>query len=245
MLTRCPKCKTVHPLTAASLSHSRGLVQCGQCGRTFSSLSFLFDDWPSGQAHAPAKGPNNGPPVIGKTEKPTTDEDLDTTDDQDLYEQTNKPHRLAWALVFVLVSVITIANAAWTFREPLLKDPRIHSWLDEHGWLEIEEEGLLKDPGQIQLISRDMHTHPTRTGILVLSLTFVNLAQRTQIFPVLEITLLDATNQPIAHRQFKPREYLRSGAEIDSGLAKDVFLPVLLELGDPGDQAVGFEIEFL
>jgi len=61
----------------------------------------------------------------------------------------------------------------------------------------------------------------------------------------MEITLLDTTNQPVARRRFQPTDYLRPGADIKSGLATDVYLPVLLELGDPGEQAVGFEIRFL
>ena len=151
----------------------------------------------------------------------------------------------AWGLMTVLLVMITIANIGWTFRDPLMQTPLVNDWLEEKGWLQIELEGLLKDPAQIQLISRDMHSHPTRSGILVLSLTFVNLAQRTQVFPTLEITLLDVSNQPIAKRRFQPRDYLRTGADTKSGLDADVFLPVLLELGDPGEQAVGFEIQFL
>ena len=113
------------------------------------------------------------------------------------------------------------------------------------GWLETEPEGLLKDPQKVQLVSRDMHTHPTRSGILVLSLTLVNLAEHSQEFPQLEVTLLDAANQAVARRRLQPADYLRPGADIENGLAKDVYLPVLLELGDPGEQAVGFEIRFL
>ena len=89
-----------------------------------------------------------------------------------------------------------------------------------------------------------MHTHPTRSGILVLSLTFVNLAQSRQVFPEMEITLLDGSNQQVARRRFQPADYLSTGSNIQSGLATDVYLPVLLELGDPGEQAVGFEIKF-
>jgi hypothetical protein len=90
-----------------------------------------------------------------------------------------------------------------------------------------------------------MHTHPTRSGILVLSLTFVNLAPRNQAFPELEVTLMDAANQPVAQRRLQPADYLRAGADSSAGLATEVYLPVLLELGDPGEQAVGFEIRFL
>ena len=140
---------------------------------------------------------------------------------------------------------MTLAHIAWTFRQPLLETPRLSSLINQENSVEAEQQGLLKDPQQIQLVSRDMHTHPTRSGILVLSLTFVNLSQRHQEFPELEITLMDAANQPVAQRRLQPVDYLRPGADIQTGLAADVYLPVLLELGDPGDQAVGFEIRFL
>jgi len=245
MYTRCPQCKTVHPLNAALVSHARGLVQCGQCGRAFSALSFLFDDWPAGQAHEPAKGPNIGPPVLGFVTKDQNTSNKSNSDSSELIENGDKLSRLAWALATVLLVFITIANTAWTFREPLLENPRISAWMKQAGWLQVEREGLFKDPQQIQLVSRDIHAHPTRTGILVLNLTFVNLAQHSQVFPELELTLLDATNQAVARRRLQPMEYLRTGAVIKAGLATDVYLPVLLELGDPGEHAVGFEIQFL
>jgi hypothetical protein len=153
--------------------------------------------------------------------------------------------RLAWGLATALLLVLTITNITWTFREPLSENPAISDLMEETDLLPIEQDGLLKDPAKIQLVSRDMHTHPTRSGILVLSLTFVNLAQRNQVFPELEVTLLDATNQPVARRRLQPTDYLRPGADLATGLAADVYLPVLLELGDPGEQAVGFEIRFL
>ena len=250
MLTRCPQCKTVHTLTAALVSHSRGLVQCGQCGRAFSALSFLFDEWPSGQAHGPAKGPNAGPPVLGSVKKTNAANDSTPAENNEADETYDKSNRLAWGLAMALLIVLTMANAVWTFREPLLENHKINAWMhnawgQQAGWLQAEPEGLLKDPQQLQLVSRDIHTHPTRSGILILNLTFVNLAQRSQEFPELELTLLDVTNQPVARRRLQPSEYLRPGADIRSGLAADVYLPVLLELGDPGAQAVGFEIRFL
>jgi len=244
MFTRCPQCKTVHPLTAALISHARGLVQCGQCGRAFSALSFLFDQWPSGQAYGPAKGPNAGPPVLG-TVKNASATNRAPSKDYEPGEIDGKSNRLAWGLAMALLIVLTMANTAWTFREPLLENHTINAWAKQAGWLQTDPEGLLKDSQQFQLVSHDIHSHPTRSGILVLSLTFVNLAQRSQVFPDLELTLLDATNQPVARRRLRPTDYLRPGTDTRAGLAADVYLPVLLELGDPGEQAVGFEIRFL
>jgi len=245
MFTRCPQCKTVHPLTAALLSHARGLVQCGHCGRAFSALSFLFDQWPAGQAYGPAKGPGAGPPVLGPVKDTGTATGSAPAENNEPEETTGQPHRLAWRLAMALLIVLTMANAAWTFREPLLENHTISAWMKQAGWLQTEPAGLLKDPQQLQLVSRDIHAHPTRSGILVLSLTFVNLAQHNQEYPELEITLLDLANQPVARRRLQPGEYLRAGTDTRKGLAADVYLPVLLELGDPGEQVVGFEIRFL
>jgi hypothetical protein len=229
------------------LSHARGLVQCGDCGRTFSSLSFLFDDWPSGEAHGPAQGPDTAPPVLMQAAGPETPENSDESGSgaEPPVEPVKKGRDMGWKLATAFLLVVTLANAAWTFREPLLTVPAIKSWVSSMGEAPAETQGLLRDPGQFQLVSRDMHSHPTRSGILVLSLTFVNLAQRSQAYPELELTLLDAANQPVAKRRLKPENYLRADADVTAGLATDVYLPVLLELGDPGDQAVGFEIQFL
>jgi predicted Zn finger-like uncharacterized protein len=245
MFTRCPQCKTVHELNAALISHARGLVQCGQCNRSFSALSFLFDEWPAGEAHRPASGPDAAVPVLRPADKADTDSDGKSSKNDEPTPSGAKSRQLAWTLATVLLALITLAHIAWTFRQPLLENPQVSNWINQDNSEEAEQQGLLKNPQQIQLVSRDMHTHPTRSGILVLSLTFVNLAQHNQEFPELEITLMDAANQPVAQRRLQPMDYLRPGADIQTGLAADVYLPVLLELGDPGDQAVGFEIRFL
>ena len=208
-------------------------------------MSFLFDEWPSGQAHGPAKGANAVPPIIGYVAK--TDETNSSTrpEDDEPDEIADNPSRLVWLFATMVLVLLTIANTAWTFREPIMEIPGINDWIKQTGWLQIHQEGLLKEPQLIQLVSRDMHTHPTRSGILILNLTFVNLAQQSQLFPELEITLLDQVDQPIARRRLQPQDYLRADADTKAGLAADVYLPVLLELGDPGEQAVGFEIRFL
>lgn len=290
MFTRCPKCKTVHPLTAAALSRSTGLVQCGRCDRIFNVLSFLSDDWHGAQPVRPDDAVEGQMPVLGghehrhKTRKVTTtplNENTlasgtvaveanqqtpgkpptagpETAGNKDTASKVtasapkpvarNSPQGWLWGTLAVTLLVITLANLAWTFKDSWLQRPAVQNWLQQNGWLEAPEEkpqGMLKDPARIQLVSRDMHSHPTRAGILVLSVTFVNLAEETQAFPVLRITLLDAGNQTVAQRRVQPEDYLRTGANIQSGLAPDVLLPVLLELADPGAQAVGFEIEFL
>lgn len=244
MYTRCPKCDAVYRVNAAVLAHARGLVQCGGCNRSFSSLSFLFDEWPTGKPQGPAKGADAAPPILQKPSKKPEPKDDTIAESKKEFEKATKRNRQTWVTASVILLVLTIANASWAFRDQLIQHSPLKSWLNQSGDPQAGLGGLLKDPAQIQLVSRDMHTHPTRAGILVLSLTFVNLAQYTQAYPVMEITLLDATNQQVAKRRFPPTDYLRKGTDTSLGLATDVYLPVLLELGDPGEQAVGFEIVF-
>jgi len=210
-------------------------------------LSFLFDEWPAGEPCRPESGPGVTLPVLEPESVADTPETAEASEPAtgEAEAPTVNNHLLAWRAATVLLALATVANLGWTFREPLLNNPRINAWFNESNGAPVDEHGLLRDPQKIQLVSRDMHTHPTRSGILVLSLTFVNLAARNQEFPELEVTLTDASNQPVARRRLQPAEYLRPGADIDAGLAADVYLPVLLELGDPGEQAVGFEIRFL
>ena len=225
MFTRCPQCKTVHPLQAAQLSHAHGLVKCGQCGRSFSALNFLFDEWPAGEAYRPEKGARRGTPILGGERPVKPQEDEAETEDT----ASGRPwvSRLAWAGAATLLVLLTVANASWTFRDSLAGHPRIGPWLERAGWLQGPQQGPVKAPQQLQLVSHDMHSHPTRAGILVLSMTIVNLAGKAQVYPVLEVTLLDAVNQPVARRRPQPADYLPPGA------------------ADAGVPAVGFEVRFL
>lgn len=149
-----------------------------------------------------------------------------------------------WYLLIALLSLVTLSHLAWTFREPLLEEAKIRSLLEDLNVVQAEVSQAFRNPSRIRLVSRDMHVHPTRAGILVLSATFVNLAEREQPFPVLSITLLDAENRPLAARDFQPHEYLLEGADPDSLLAPELHVPILLEFTDPGHKAVGFEMNF-
>ena len=75
--------------------------------------------------------------------------------------------------------------------------------------------------------------------------TFVNHAERAQSWPELELTLLDLGGKPVARRGFTVAEYLPGRGSDTDLLRPRVHVPVLLEFANPGEQAVGFEIQFL
>lgn len=227
MFTRCPECQTVHTLNAALLAHGSGIVRCGYCDCNFNALAQLFDHWPD--SDTPPARPDAEPPVLEiaggnlhfpgrKAREPEA-------------AGTKDPNRAAWVAVFALLAVITLSHLAWTFREPLL------------GLMEAPAEEVFRDPSKIHLVSRDMHQHPNRAGTLVLSASFVNRASQDQPYPGISLTLFDAAGQPLGRRSFTPRDYL-PGSEAQALLAPQVHVPILLEFIDPGERAVGFELEF-
>lgn len=160
-------------------------------------------------------------------------------------DRSQDSSRAVWITVFISLLIITLSNLIWTFREPLMQNAAVRIFLVDAGLLEKKDTEPFRNVALIHLVSRDMHSHPTRVGLLSLSATFLNRAEKTQPYPLIEVTLTDATNTPLARREFKPEEYLPVlSTAWHSGLAPNVHVPILFEFADPGSSAVGFELKF-
>ncbi|MDH3941106.1 MAG: DUF3426 domain-containing protein, partial [Xanthomonadales bacterium] len=81
--------------------------------------------------------------------------------------------------------------------------------------------------------------------MLQLTATIVNRASTPQPYPDLEIILLDASGQPVSRSLFRPADYLAEDASTAAGMTPQAYLPLVLDLPDPGQVAVGFELNFL
>jgi predicted Zn finger-like uncharacterized protein len=239
MYTRCPECQSIHVLNASLLAHARGSVKCGRCGRKFDALESLFDEWPDPADTPPPAGTRYRPQVLGSEE--------------DLPEPFGPASRLpprkpgtgpAWVLILLLLTLATLTHLAWTFRSDLLRQPQVEAVLAHWDLVDPRSTTSFRDTGQVQLLSRDVHSHPTRAGMLVLSATFVNRAAQAQAWPELELTLIDMSGKPVARRRFSAGEYLPGHTTGTPLLGPEVHVPVLLEFASPGEQATGFEIAF-
>jgi predicted Zn finger-like uncharacterized protein len=239
MYTRCTGCESIHVVNAELLAHSKGSVKCGRCGQKFDALDSLFDEWPAAGATPPPAGKRYRPPVLGSAQ------DLPAPfGPASMLPSEPGRGRRAWLAVLSLLISLTLLNAAWTFREELLAVPGATALLARWHLTDTPPEGALRDPDRIQVVSRDLHSHPTRAGMLVLSATFVNRADFAQAWPEMELTLLDLDGEAVARRRFQPAEYLPSQADFSGLVGPNVHVPVLLEFTSPGDQAAGFEIAF-
>ncbi len=238
MYTLCPQCSFVHRLGAAELAPHSGTVRCVRCDKTFNALDRLYDDYPDGNKPAHRRDANADIPEVGRKPAPSMPAKVLEPPVQP------KPLRWPWILAVSVLAVATVVNLTWTLREAIPKDGPIAKTLHRFSVPGFEPPPPFRDPSRIHLLSRDIHDHPTRNGVLVLSATFVNLADQAQPYPQLTVTLLDSDDRAIAARQFNPVDYLLRAPGADALLEPDQQVPILLEFADPGTRATGFELQF-
>lgn len=259
MFTRCPGCHTVYPLNAALLAQGNGLYRCGKCNKVSNALQNLFDAWPeAGQTPDTNQSGTRQPPVLGvpaeANDEPPNEAPAEVSEEEaallraagfGVADTPARPGgRKAWAAAAVVLAAVTLLNLFFVSGDALLAQPTIRGALQGIGAIEAPPEPVYRNLGLLHLASSEMHSHPTLNETLVLNATIVNRADRKQPFPALQATLFDAQNQPLASRVFAPEEYLPPGSDTSAGMPPGAYLPVIMELLDPGDHAVGFEMKF-
>lgn len=259
MFTRCPGCKSVHQLNAPLLAQGNGLYRCGNCNKVSNALQLLFDYRPEADDQPSNAGSTSRqPPVLGSNAD--TEESANREITQELSEeeaqllraagfhnlqQSSRSTQKFWVIAAIVLGMATLANVYFVSGDALMAQPSVRSALAGIGLVEALPEHEFKQIELLHLASSEMHSHPTLDETLILNATIVNRADQTQAFPSLQITLFDAQNQPLALRVFEPSEYLHGDYGPGNGMAPGAYLPVILELLDPGQHAVGFELRFL
>jgi hypothetical protein len=241
----------VHPVNAALLAAGGGRYRCGKCNKISSALESLFDEWPAAGAAAPRPGEL---PVLGlplDLQAAARSRRDGAAPAQDAGEEpaarrdwTRLLLRLSWIAGALVLALVVIFQVAEFQGAPLFERPAVRSALERLGLRETPPAAPFRDLGRIHLVSRELRSHPARSGWLRLNATIVNRASRSQPWPDLEITLLDAAGAVVTERRFEPAEYLAAGSDPARGMAPQAYLPLTVELEDPGRRAVGFELEF-
>lgn len=252
MYTRCPACHTVHPVNAALLAQGNGRYLCGKCNKSANALESLFDEWPQAGESAAV---NAEPPVLGlpidlekaRQSRLTPEEAILTGEESKSTTGKANPARrwlrAGWIAIAVTL-VIFVFKLTYSPDTRLLEFLGIQSALVDIGVKTPPPTPQFRDLVNIHLVSRELKAHPGEPGKLQLSATIVNRAVKNQPFPDLEVTLLDTAGDQLASHRFTPADYLAQGSLKGAGMAPEAYLPLTLELTDPGVSAVGFEIQF-
>jgi len=246
--TRCQGCHTVHPVNAAMLAQGGGKYRCGKCQKVGNALEALFDEWPQAKQQGTPPGDL---PVLGISLSPDPADDPvpaargQTQAEESTDENAAGPWRryVLAATALVLAGVIAL-NLASFFLQPLPDLDRLQSTLVRLGLRQAPVATPFRAPDQIELLSRELKPHPYRPGVLVLTATIVNRAGHVQPYPQIEVSLRDLRGRQVSHQLFQPGDYLSRSSELRTGMQPQAFLTLSLEMLDPGDRAVGFELRF-
>ena len=252
MYTRCQGCHTVHPVNAALLARARGQYRCGRCQKLANALDALFDEWPS--AGDPLLPPGE-PPVLGGTialEK--ADDRVLSPEEAALLAETPTPDlpsgskgpwlRLTWITLGLILLLGSVYTAGTYFGKIHIDQAVVDESLVKIGLKAAAPEQPFRDTSSIELVSREMLGHPSRPRVLLLHATIVNRAPQAQPYPEIQVQLFNLDNEVIGERRFRPTDYLTSTSAMRSGMTPGAYLRFSLEMLDPGERAVGFELQF-
>lgn len=86
--------------------------------------------------------------------------------------------------------------------------------------------------------------HPSVEDALVVDAILFNEADYPQPFPVLELSFSTLNGRPVAARRFAPSEYRNGELEQLEKMPPEVPIHISLEIRDPGEQAVNYNLQF-
>lgn len=146
-----------------------------------------------------------------------------------------------WLTGSIVLMLIFVLQAVYFSRHDLARNPAYRPYLAKACEMIGCNINVKYDIKQIEIIGRDVRTHPSADNALIAGTTLINNARYPQPYPLLTLTFSDITGTKRAERRFTPREYLKSGTDILAGMTPDLPVQVELELVDPGKDAVNFE----
>lgn len=150
-----------------------------------------------------------------------------------------------WVAAILGLLALLIFQYVYFMRDDLTRYPELRPWLEKLCSKMGCELSALRDLDAFEITYREIHSHPKAKDALLINATFVNKASFTQPYPILQISLSDASGHVVASRRLQPAEYLGEGVDIKQGVPPQMPVHVVLEVVDPGRNAVGFQFDFL
>lgn len=222
MRTQCPTCKTVFRIHKEQLKQAEGLVRCGQCQSIFSGDDQLIKN-KDRVAHTPEMLKRM---LLGR-------------------KQSTPAATLGWSLAITLAALTLLLQFAYLQREWLTTQPHVGHYVEtvchQLTWCTLQPK---RDLNQLQLVSRNVYSHPNIDNALMINAVITNTASFPQPFPILLVSMSNVRGQIVAQRYFKSTEYLQLNAD-QLMMEPGKIIPVSVEVLDPGQDALAFELDFL
>lgn len=148
-----------------------------------------------------------------------------------------------WMVGSAFMILMLLAQAAYFFRvEIAAKQPGLKPALLAYCRLLGCSVPL---PQKVELMSIEssfLEADPVQSGVITLNALLRNHAPYPQAYPMMELTLTDAEDKPLARRIFRPGEYLKPDAHEESGLMSNRELGIKLNLDTADLKPSGYRL---
>jgi len=160
---------------------------------------------------------------------------------------------LLWGIGALLLTATLGIEYTWFNRDQLNQIPQLQAWTEQLCQRIECSDITMRNPAKIELVSRNVYSHPNEKNALMVDITIKNQADFAQPYPVMQITFSDVRGGNVAARRFLPSEYLPAEiqGEIQQADAQqalfepDTNMTFTMEIQDPGKQAMTYEFDFL
>jgi len=161
---------------------------------------------------------------------------------------SSPPHSLSstilWSLGILVLSITLVLEYIWFNRDQFMPIPELQATFKQVCKRVDCGSSSIRAPEQIELITRNVYSHPREKGALLIDVTMKNNARFAQAYPVMQIEFSNIRGGTVAARRFFPEEYNPLVAH-NKLLEPDIHTSITLEIQDPGKQAMTYEFNFL
>jgi len=204
-------------------------------------------------SHEPAEEPDIKIPPFENKQKATDDffDDVQSKLIPDEYRipELKIPYSIwkdiSWSLAILMLTVTLFVEYAWFYRHELAAKPQLRPWVTKICNYANCEAMDLRYPQEIEMVSRNIYSHPNVKGALMVSLTMINHTTFAQPFPNIKVDFSDVRGSVVASRTFLPEEYLQLKKKSLRLLPPEALTDISMEIQDPGPTAMTYEFNFL
>lgn len=152
---------------------------------------------------------------------------------------------LSWSIAILVLTASLFVEYTWFNRNELIRNPQLRPLLTQ--FCKMTDCGTmdLREPGEIEMITRNIYTHPNVKNALMISGSLINHAGFEQPYPNILIDFSNVRGEVTASRIFTPEDYLLIKLSSLKPLAPNVPVDFTIEIQDPGKNAMTYEFSFL
>jgi predicted Zn finger-like uncharacterized protein len=157
---------------------------------------------------------------------------------------------LLWSIGILSLIATLLVEYVWFNRDQFSHVPELQAWIEKI-CQQVECKNIaVRDPSKIELVSRNVYSHPAEKNALMVNVVMKNNADFAQAYPIMQIEFSDVRGGRVAARRFRPAEYLpaesmSAGVEQPRLLLPNTSSSITMEILDPGKQAMTYEFNFL